>query len=85
MIVRPLRGTTTTTTSTTGSQTSGDTASTATTNALNRLGSMSDSFLQRFISVKPTIIVDQGTKVNVMVNKDLFFPEDIASGTRIVN
>ena len=78
-------GTTTTTTSPEGgSQTSGNAASLATTNALNRLGSVSDSFLTKFLSVQPTIIVDQGTVVNVFVNKDLVFPDD-AGGTRIIN
>lgn len=77
-------GTTTTTTSTTGTQTSGDAATTATTNALNRLGSLTDSFLQKFIGVQPTILVDQGTPVNVFVNKDLIFPADV-SGTQIIN
>ncbi len=78
-------GTTTTTTSPQGgSQTSGDAATTATTNALNRLGSVTDSFIQRFITVQPTILVDQGTVVNVFVNKDLVFPEE-AVGARILN
>lgn len=77
-------GETTTTTSTTGSQTSGDGATTATTNALNRLGSITDGFLQRFISVPPTILVDQGTVVNVFVNRDVVFPSDVG-GARIIN
>lgn len=77
-------GTTTTTSSTTGSQTSGDAATTATTNALNRLGSVTDGFIQRFINIPPTILVDQGTPVNVFVNKDLVFPTDI-TGAVIIN
>jgi type IV secretion system protein VirB10 len=77
-------GNSTTTTTTTGSQTSGDGATTATTNALNRLGSVTDGFIQKFLSVAPTILVDQGTPVNVFVNKDLVFPEE-AVGARIVN
>ena len=76
-------GDTTTTTTTTGSQTSGDAATTATTNALNRLGSVTDSFIQKFISVPPTILVDQGTPVNVFVNKDIVFPGDTA-GVHVV-
>ncbi len=76
-------GTTTTTSTTTGSQTSGDAATTATTNALNRLGAVTDSFIQRFINVPPTILVDQGTPVNVFVNKDLVFPSD-TSGTQVI-
>jgi type IV secretion system protein VirB10 len=77
-------GSTTTTNSTTGSQTSGDAASTATTNALNRLGSITDGFIQKFLNVQPTILIDQGTPVNVFVNKDIIFPADIG-GVRIVN
>lgn len=75
---------TTTTTGDGGSSTTGNAASTATTNALNRLGSLSDTFLQHFLNVQPTILVDQGTVVNVFVNKDLVFPED-AGGARILN
>lgn len=69
---------------TTGSstQTTGGGAQEATTEALNKLGGITDSFIQRFISVPPTILIDQGTPVNVMVNKDLVFPsETIGSGT----
>ena len=78
-------GSTTTTNSPQGgSQTSGDAATTATTNALNRLGSTTDSFIQRFLNVQPTILVDQGTPVNVFVNKDLVFPDE-AVGARILN
>jgi len=77
-------GDTATTSSTFGTTQSGDGATTATVNALNRLGGTTDGFLQRFINVSPTIIVDQGTPVNVFVNRDLIFPADIG-GTRIVN
>lgn len=77
-------GSTTTTSNGTGSTTTGDAATTATTNALNRLGSVTDGFIQRFLAVQPTILVDQGTPVNVFVNKDIVFPED-AVGARIVN
>ena len=72
------------TTSTFGTTQSGDAASTATINALNRLGSTTESFLQRFINTRPTILVDQGTPVNVFVNRDIVFPGDLA-GPRIVN
>lgn len=77
-------GETGTTNSTFGTTQSGDGATTATVNALNRLGSTTDSFLQRFINVSSTILVDQGTPVNVFVNRDLVFPEEV-TGTRIVN
>jgi type IV secretion system protein VirB10 len=77
-------GSTTTTNGAIGATTTGDAATTATTNALNRLGAVTDGFIQRFLNVGPTILVDQGTPVNVFVNKDLVFPEDVA-GARIVN
>lgn len=66
-----------------GTTQSGDGATTATVNALNRLGSTTDSFLQKYLNLGPTILVDQGTKVNVFVNRDLIFPSD-ASGTRVI-
>ena len=77
-------GSTTSTSNGTGSTTTGDAATTATTYALNRLGSSTDSFIQKFLNVKPTILIDQGTPVNVFVNKDLVFPDDVV-GARIVN
>jgi type IV secretion system protein VirB10 len=77
-------GDTSTTTGITGTTQSGNTASTATVNALNRLGSLTDNYLQRFINAKPVILVDQGTKVNVFVNRDLVFPAELV-GNRLVN
>lgn len=75
--------TSTTNSSSLGTTTSGDGATTATVNALNRLGSVTDSFLQKYINVKQTILVDQGTPVNVFVNKDLVFPAELV-GTRVI-
>lgn len=77
-------GSTSTSNSTFGTTQSGDGATTATVNALNRLGGTTDSFLSRFMNVRPTILVDQGTPVNVFVNRDLVFPSDIG-GTMIIN
>lgn len=76
-------GSTTTTNNATGTSTTGDAASTATVDALNRLGSTTDSYLQKLIGVSPTILVDQGTPVNVFVNRDLIFPSELV-GTRVV-
>lgn len=66
-----------------GTTQSGDGATTATVNALNRLGSTTDSFLQKYLNLSPTILVDQGTKVNVFVNRDLIFPGG-TSGARVI-
>ena len=79
-------GTTTTTNSPDGgSQTSGDAATTATTAALDRLGAVSEGFISKFLNVPPTILVDQGTIVNVFVNKDIVFPGDTATGSRMID
>jgi type IV secretion system protein VirB10 len=77
-------GSTTTSNNSSGSSTTGDAATTATVNALNRLGSVTDGFIQRFVDVQPTILVDQGTLVNVFVNRDLVFPVD-ATGAKVIN
>lgn len=76
-------GTTTTTNTASGTSTTGDAATTATINALNRLGATTDGYLQKLIGVTPTILVDQGTPVNVFVNRDLIFPAELV-GTRVV-
>ncbi|MFZ4540552.1 MAG: TrbI/VirB10 family protein [Rickettsiales bacterium] len=76
--------TTTTNSGTGGSSTTGDAATTSTTNALNRLGEVSSKFVDKFMDLPPTILIDQGTNVNVFVNKDIIFPPD-AGGTNIVN
>lgn len=69
-----------------GSQTTGDSATLATVNSLNRLGSLSDSFIQKFVDVRPTILVDQGTPINIFVNRDLVFPGDTSTGAaRVIN
>ena len=77
-------GQTTTSNSANGSSTTGDTTSTATVNALNRLGSTTDSFLQKLVGVNPSILVDQGTPVNVFVNRDLIFPAEYIGSGRVV-
>ena len=76
-------GSTTTTSGSNGSSTTGDAATTATVNALNRLGSTTDGFLQKLIGVSPSILVDQGTPINVFVNRDLIFPSELV-GARVV-
>lgn len=77
-------GSTTTTNSSTGSTTTGDAASLATVNALNRLGSTTDSFIQKLVGIQPSILVDQGTPVNVFVNRDLVFPAEYVGEGRVI-
>lgn len=66
-----------------GTQTSGDAAGQATVEALENLGDTTTNFIQRFINVKPTIVVDQGTPVMVFVNQDLIFPSQYVGGGMI--
>lgn len=58
----------------------GDAGATATVQALQNLGNISQQFLTNFVNVRPTILVDQGTPVNVMLNRDLVFPANVAAG-----
>jgi type IV secretion system protein VirB10 len=81
--VNPGDSQTSTTTSTTGTTQDGNAASLATVNALNRLGALTESFLQQFLDIGPTILIDQGTPVNVFVNRDLIFPAELV-GTRFI-
>lgn len=48
--------------------------------AVSDLGDISGSIAEGLLDAKPTIIVDQGTLVNVFVNKDLIFPADASNG-----
>lgn len=61
----------------------GDAAAVATTQAIQNLGQISQQFLTNFVNIRPTILVDQGTPINVMLNRDLVFPADVAGGAVI--
>lgn len=64
-----------TTTNTDGSSTTSGTAtSQATTAAVARIGSVAERAVDKMIDTRPIITVDQGTRVNVLVNQDLIFP-----------
>lgn len=77
-------GSSTTVTNGQGTTTTGDAATTASINSLNRLGSVSDGFLSRFMDSRPTILVDQGTMVNVFVNRDLVFPPEASKTAKVI-
>lgn len=77
--------TTTTTNNTNGTtSSSGSATSQATIDASKTLGGVAEGYLRRFINVQPTILVDQGTPVNVFVNRDLIFPSQFA-GTGFID
>lgn len=76
--------TTTQTTNTDGSTTTtGDATTAATLQASQQFGAVMSGFVRRFLNVQPTILVDQGTPVNVFVNRDLIFPGQFA-GVRMI-
>jgi type IV secretion system protein VirB10 len=81
--INPESSNTSTTTSVTGTTQDGNAGALATVNALNRLGSLTEGFLTKFLDIGPTILVDQGTPVNVFVNRDLIFPAELV-GVRII-
>ncbi len=72
----------TTTTGGGSSTTTGSAGATAASGAVATLGSVSEDVVNTMLDLRPTITVDQGTLVNVFVNKDLTFP--LAAGSPFV-
>lgn len=72
----------------TGPTTSSTTTATPTQQAIQQqatnLGNTVQQLAQQFSVAKPFITLDQGTLVNVFVNRDILFPKDLASNTRVV-
>ncbi len=64
------------------------TPSSPTTEALNQgianVGSVTQNVVDEMLDMRPTITVDQGTRINVFVNKDLIFPPSVLSQIRIL-
>lgn len=46
-------------------------------NAVSDFGNTGKQIVQRLIDVRPTITIDQGTLINVFVNRDLTFPSNL--------
>ena len=70
----------TTTTNANGTTTTGTVASTSAAGAVTNIGNISKDVVNSFLDIRPTITIDQGTRVNVFVNKDLIFPSSILGG-----
>ena len=49
-----------------------------------RIGSVTGSVVDRIVNTSPTIRVEQGTPINVFVNRDLVFPAKFQQRTQIV-
>ncbi len=65
-----------TTTSTSSSQ--------AAASSIANVGGVARRIIDNVIDIRPVIEIDQGTKVNIMVNKDLIFPSTIMQQTTFV-
>lgn len=65
-----------------GTQTTGSASAIATQQAVQDIGSVTRSMTNRIVDLRPTITVDQGTRINVFVNKDLIFPGNLSGGSR---
>ena len=66
---------------TTTSQTNVDTA---TQDAVQNFTGVAKGFLDNYLQVRPTITVDQGTKIKVFVNRDLIFPPGALHQTKVL-
>jgi type IV secretion system protein VirB10 len=73
----------TTTSNSNGTTTTGDAASVAASSSVSSVGNIGKSIVDSMLDLKPTITVDQGTLINVFVNKDLTFPIS-SSGTQFI-
>jgi type IV secretion system protein VirB10 len=74
----------TTTTNSNGTTTTGSASALAAADAVGTIGNVGANIVNTMLDLKPTITVDQGTLINVFVNKDLTFPAS-ASGTQFVD
>lgn len=64
---------------------SGSAGAQATSQAVQSLGDVASRIVQDMMDLRPTITVNQGTRVNVMVNRDLVFPADIVKQAQFVD
>ena len=64
----------TTTNGSNGTTTTGSAAASAGSGAVSSIGGVGKDIVNTVLDLRPTITVDQGTKLNVFVNKDLTFP-----------
>ena len=56
----------------------------AATQALGNVAATGSAIIQDMFSLRSMVTVDQGTRINVMVNKDLIFPPEASSGTQFI-
>jgi type IV secretion system protein VirB10 len=52
--------------------------------AIDLFGDAGTNLVDGFLNLKPTITIDQGTRVNVFVNRDLVFPAGMSSSVTVI-
>ena len=52
--------------------------------AVDIFGTAGNKLVEGFLNLKPTITIDQGTRINVFVNRDLIFPAGMGSSVKII-
>jgi type IV secretion system protein VirB10 len=75
---------TTTNGNNTVTQNSGNATDTAVQNAISTFNSTTNGLVQNALKVTPTVTIDQGTIVKVLINQDVIFPADLAQGVKII-
>jgi type IV secretion system protein VirB10 len=65
-----------TTTSTSSTQAAADSAA--------RIGAVGARITDRMLDTRPRVVIDQGTPINVFVNRDLIFPAELTNGARLL-
>lgn len=63
---------------------SGEVVDLAVVDAVDNFGSTVSGSLDTFLNLQPTITIDQGVEVKVLVARDLFFSRSLLSGSRII-
>jgi type IV secretion system protein VirB10 len=80
-----ISGNNSSTTNTDGSSTTtGSAGAAAITGAVRSVGDVSSSIVNSLVDLRPTITIDQGTRINVFVNKDVLVPGQTTSGSMFV-
>lgn len=75
---------TTTTNNGSGSTTTQSPTSAAMQQAVQSIGSVGQNIVSSFLNLSPEIFVDQGTPMEVFVNRDLIFPSELTHSGRFV-
>ncbi len=63
---------------------SGSASAQATAQSVANIGGVARRVIDNIIDTRPVITIDQGTKINVMVNRDLIFPTTVLQQTTFI-